>query len=193
MCGLCERWQTRYREISARYDRLINALLVRCYPGALQVTFQLMDREQARLDKDYKAADSIREQLEEMGVLINDKARTWCAGPPPKEKPLDLNSAAVTAALTLHPEVWVSGFGEATEAQLNEVLRAEFPAVTFRMAREKLVDDSDEEDTRFGSGGLESMVMKEAGIGIFNQNDDDDDGAPKRVRLFQHASVHCTE
>jgi hypothetical protein len=99
----------------------------------------------------------------------------------------------VTAALTLHPEVWVSGFGEATEAQLNEVLRAEFPAVTFRMAREKLVDDSDEEDTRFGSGGLESMVMKEAGIGIFNQNDDDDDGAPKRVRLFQHASVHCTE
>ena len=28
------------------------------------VTFQLMDREQARLDKDYKTADSIREQLE---------------------------------------------------------------------------------------------------------------------------------
>jgi hypothetical protein len=146
-----------------------------------QVTFQLMDREQARLDKDYKTADSIREQLEEMGVVINDKARTWCAGPPPKEKAMDLNSAAVTAALTLHPEVWISGFGDATEAQLNDVFRAEFPTLTFRMAREKLADDSDEEDTRFGSGGLESMVMKEAGIGIFNQNDDDG-GAPKKVR-----------
>ena len=35
-------------------------------PGvAEKVTFQLMDREQARLDKDFKTADSIREQLEE--------------------------------------------------------------------------------------------------------------------------------
>lgn len=35
-----------------------------------QITFQLMDREQARLDKDYKTADSIREQLEEMGAIF---------------------------------------------------------------------------------------------------------------------------
>ena len=178
------------------------------------VTFQLMDREQARLDKDYKSADSIREQLEvrttffcvlpcvcksccshrltqEMGVIIDDKSRTWRAGPPPKEKVLDLNSAAVTAALTLHPEVWISGFGEATEAELNEVFRAEFPMVTFRMAREKLSGDSDEEDTRFGSGGLESLVMKEAGMGIFDQNGDDD-GAPKKVRAPHSEVLHCS-
>jgi hypothetical protein len=123
------------------------------------VTFQLMDREQARLDKDYKTADSIREQLEEMGVAIDDKARTWRAGPPPKEKALDLNSAAVTAALTLHPEVWISGFGEASEAQLNEAFRAEFPTVTFRMAREKLEDDSDEEDTRSGLPAFSSFLL----------------------------------
>ena len=144
------------------------------------MTFQLMDREQARLDKDYKTADSIREQLEEVGVVIDDKARTWRAGPPPKDKTLDLNSAAVTAALTLHPEVWISGFGEASEAQLNEIFRAEFPTVVFRMAREKLADDSDEEDTRFGGGGLESIVMKEAGGGIFDQAGDEEDG-PKKV------------
>ena len=36
------------------------------YPEATcdTITFQLMDREQARLDKDFKTADSIREQLE---------------------------------------------------------------------------------------------------------------------------------
>ena len=38
-------------------------------------------KEQARLDKDYKTADSLREQIEELGVKINDKARTWAAGP----------------------------------------------------------------------------------------------------------------
>ncbi len=121
-------------------------------PGvAEKVTFQLMDREQARLDKDFKTADSIREQLEELGVVVDDRARTWQAGPPPKEKPLDLNSAAVTAALTLHPEVWISDFGAATEAELNELFRADFPGVSFRMDREKLEDESDEEDTRFGA------------------------------------------
>jgi hypothetical protein len=124
-----------------------------------------------------------------MGVIIDDKSRTWRAGPPPKERVLDLNSAAVTAALTLHPEVWISGFGEATEAQLNEVFRAEFPTVTFRMSREKLSDGSDEEDTRFGSGGLESLVMKEAGMGIFDQNGDDD-GAPKKVRASHSGVLH---
>ena len=46
-----------------------------------KVAFLLMDREQARLDKDYKTADSLREQIEELGVKINDKARTWAAGP----------------------------------------------------------------------------------------------------------------
>lgn len=156
--------------------------------AADKVTFQLMDREQARLDKDYKTADSIREQLEEMGVSIDDKARTWRAGPPPKEKALDLNSAAVTAALTLHPEVWISGFGEASEAQLNEVFRAEFPSITFRMAREKLDDDSDEEDTRFGGTGLESLVMKEAGGGIFDQAGDDNN-EPKKVWAILLRSV----
>jgi cysteinyl-tRNA synthetase len=31
-----------------------------------KVSFLLMDREQARLDRDFRTADSIREQLEEM-------------------------------------------------------------------------------------------------------------------------------
>ena len=98
--------------------------------------------------------------------MIDDKARTWRGGEPPKEKPQDLNSASVTAALTLHPMVYLSGWAEgAKEADLNATFREEFPSVTFRMAREKLEDESDEEDTRFGGGGLESLVQKQAGGG----------------------------
>ena len=36
-------------------------------------------------------------------------------------------------------------------------MREEFPNVTFRMSHEKL-EDEEEEDTRFGGGGLESLV-----------------------------------
>ena len=164
-------------------------------PGvAEKVTFQLMDREQARLDKDFKTADSIREQLEELGVVVDDRARTWQAGPPPKEKPLDLNSAAVTAALTLHPEVWISDFGAATEAELNELFRADFPGVSFRMDREKLEDESDEEDTRFGAGSLESIVLREASEDLRGAEDEGEE--PKKLgksKGFGHLKLESAE
>ena len=86
------------------------------------VAFLLMDREQARLDKDFKTADALREQIEELGVVINDKARTWAAGPKPEEKDIDYNSHSVNAALTLHPMLYISGFGEeVSEEGMNEV------------------------------------------------------------------------
>lgn len=107
----------------------------------------------------------------------------------------DLNSQAITAALTLHPMVYLSGWGEgATEAGLNATFREEFPSVTFRMAREPLEGDSDEEDTRFGGGGLESLVQKEAGGGIFDQGGEKDE--PKKVgksKGFGHVKLESAE
>ena len=153
-----------------------------------KVSFLLMDREQARLDKDFKTADAIREQLEELGVTINDAERTWAAGPKPEDKGIDLNSVAVTAALTLHPVLWISDFGEASEQQLNTLFREEFPNVAFRMAREKLEGDSDEEDTRFGGSGLESLVMREAGAALRGA-DEDEDEPQKRGKALGYGHI----
>ena len=155
-----------------------------------EVKFLLMDREQFRLDKNFKEADKIRDQIEEMGVKIDDKGRTWAAIPKPEDKAPDLNSASVTAALTLHPVVWISGFGEhedpggELDKALNKLFKDDFPGaprdpkstsqawvfcvswcanfsggfpeLTFRMAREKLDDDGDDDGL-----GLESIISRE--------------------------------
>ena len=61
----------------------------------------------------------------------------------------------------------------------KEVLRADFPGVSFRMDREKLEDESDEEDTRFGAGSLESIVLREASEDLRGAEDGGEE--PKKV------------